>query len=70
MVVHGKLRYANTEKQPYRHIFATRGLPFRLKDKHAKLLREVNFVWNYCAEMSLKVCRHEWHFLSGYAFHR
>jgi putative transposase len=51
----------------------TRVLRFRLKDKHAKLLRElareVNFVWNYCAELSQKVRQREGRFLSGYDFH-
>jgi hypothetical protein len=51
----------------------TRVLHFRLKDKHAKLLRElareVNFVWNYCAELSQKVRQREGRFLSGYDFH-
>ncbi len=32
----------------------------RVKDKHAKALRllanEVNFVWNYCNELSLNEC--------------
>jgi len=53
--------------------FVTRVLRFRLKDKHAQLLRElaweVNFVWNYCAELSLKVWQREQRFLSGYDFH-
>ncbi|EIM99503.1 transposase, orfB, partial [Paraburkholderia hospita] len=51
----------------------TRVLRFRLKDKHASLLRElareVNFVWNYVNELSFKVWRREGRFLSGYDFH-
>ncbi|QBR03675.1 RNA-guided endonuclease InsQ/TnpB family protein [Paraburkholderia pallida] len=51
----------------------TRVLRFRLKDKHAKLLRvlarEVNFVWNYCNELSHMVWQREQRFLSGYDFH-
>lgn len=38
--------------------FSTRVLRFSLKDKHATLLRElareVNFVWNFVNELSLK----------------
>jgi hypothetical protein len=40
-----------------------RVLRLRIKDKHARVLadmaRAVNFVWNYCADLSLKVlqCR-------------
>jgi hypothetical protein len=53
--------------------FTTRVLRFRLKDKHAKLLREfareVNLVWNYVNELSLKVWQREQRFLSGYDFH-
>ncbi|QBR03736.1 RNA-guided endonuclease InsQ/TnpB family protein [Paraburkholderia pallida] len=52
---------------------STRVLRFRLKDKHAKLLlelaREVNLVWNFCNELSLKVWQREQRFLSGYEFH-
>ena len=52
--------------------FATHVLGFRLKGKgkHAKLLhelaREVNFVWNYCNELSQQVWQQEQRFLSGY----
>jgi hypothetical protein len=39
--------------------FSTRVLRFKMKDKHAALLRElareVNFVWNFVNELSLKV---------------
>ena len=42
----------------------------RIKDKHAKVLRllanEVNFVWNYCNELSLKYTQRTGKFLSGY----
>jgi putative transposase len=51
----------------------TRVLRMRLKDKHAKLLtqlaRDVNFVWNYCNELAVKVWERERRFLSGYDFH-
>ena len=53
--------------------FTTRVLRFRLKDKHAKLLRElareVNFVWDYVNKLSLRVWEREGRFLSGYDFH-
>jgi len=49
---------------------AKRVLRFRLKDKHAKwlseLAREVNFVWNYCNELSYRVWERERRFLSGF----
>lgn len=52
---------------------STHVLRFRLKDKHAKLLRElareVNLVWNYVSELSMKVRQRESRFLSGYDFH-
>ncbi|BCG02487.1 hypothetical protein PPGU19_070550 (plasmid) [Paraburkholderia sp. PGU19] len=52
--------------------FTTLVLRFRLKDKHAKWLseqaREVDFVWNYCAEFFLKVREREKRFLSAYDF--
>jgi transposase len=48
----------------------TRTLRLRLKDKHAALLREqaraVNFVWNYCNELSLTHWRRKQAFLSAY----
>ena len=35
-------------------------LKFRIKDKHAKALnslaRDVNFVWNFCNDLSLAIC--------------
>lgn len=53
--------------------FTTRVLRFRLKDKHAEVLwelaREVNFVWNYVNELSVKVWQCERRFLSGYDFY-
>lgn len=49
-----------------------RVLRLRLKDKHARILREkaywVNQVWNYCNELSFKVWERERKFLSGYDF--
>ena len=48
----------------------TRVLRLRLKDKHARTLREhaywVNQVWNYCNELSFKVLQRERRFLSGF----
>lgn len=50
----------------------TRVLRFRLKDKHARALREqaywVNQVWNYCNDLSIKVWQRERRCLSGYDF--
>ena len=47
-----------------------RTLRFRIKDKHASLLnahaREVNFVWNYCNELSHRSIREHGKFLSAY----
>ena len=49
---------------------AVRVLRFRLKDRHAGLLREkagaVNQVWNYCNELSFKVFERERQFLTAY----
>lgn len=50
----------------------TRVLSLRLKDSHARVperSRDVNFVWNYCNEPSVKVLEREQWFLSGYNFH-
>ena len=48
----------------------TRVLRLRLKDKHARALREhaywVNQVWNYCNDLSSKVLKREHRFLSGF----
>jgi putative transposase len=50
----------------------TKVLRLRLKDKHAKFLRElareVNFVWNYCNELQIAMFNRERRFLSGYDF--
>ena len=47
----------------------TRTLRLRLKDKHAGFLleqaREVNFVWNYCNELSHKILQREGRFCSS-----
>jgi hypothetical protein len=52
------------------HPTFTRVLRLRLKDKHARALREraywVNQVWNYCNDLSVKVLRREGRFLSGF----
>lgn len=49
---------------------ATRVLRLRLKDKHAGVLaglaREVNFVWNFVNELSVKVFERERRFISSY----
>ena len=49
--------------------YTTRTLRLRLKDKHSTLLREqareVNFVWNYCNETSLKILQREGRFCSN-----
>ncbi len=49
-----------------------RVLRLRVKDKHAawlaSLAREVNTVFNYCNELSMKVFERERRFLSGYDF--
>jgi putative transposase len=51
---------------------AVRVLRLRVKDKHAPLLRglarEVNTVFNYCNELSVKVFERERRFLSGFDF--
>src|SRR5712671_3096195 len=51
---------------------AKRVLRLRVKDKHASwrsgLAREVNTVFNYCNELSLKVFERERRFLSGFDF--
>ena len=45
-------------------------LQVRIKDKHAKVLRqlsnEANFVWNFCNELSLKHTQRTGKFMSGY----
>ena len=51
---------------------AVRVLHLRVKDKHgawlSSLAREVNVVFNYCNELSLKVFERERRFLSGFDF--
>ena len=51
---------------------AVRVLRLRVKDKHApwlgSLAREVNTVFNYCNELSMKVFERERRFLSGFDF--
>ena len=45
-------------------------LKFRIKDKHSKALsslaRDVNFVWNFCNDLSFKFFQKEKKFLSGF----
>ena len=51
---------------------AVRVLRLRVKDKHATwlggLAREVNTVFNYCNDLSVKVFERERRFLSGFDF--
>ena len=51
----------------------TKTLKVRIKDKHAKALNEmarsVNFVWNYCNELSQRSIRERGNFLSAYDMH-
>lgn len=51
---------------------AVRVLRVRVKDKHAaflsRLSRDVNTVWNYCNELSMKMIEREHRFLSGFDF--
>ncbi|MFM0350679.1 hypothetical protein [Paraburkholderia sp. RL17-347-BIC-D] len=51
----------------------TRVLHLCLKDRHIRALQEqahaVNFLWNHCNELSVKVWERELRFLSGYDFH-
>jgi hypothetical protein len=55
------------------HAADYRVLRLRLEDRHARALQEqaraVNFLWNYCNELSVKVLEREQRFLSGYGFH-
>jgi len=52
-----------------RSVVPVRVLRLRIKDKHAPdlslMAREVNFVWNYCNELSLKIFLRERRFASG-----
>jgi hypothetical protein len=49
---------------------AVRTLRMRIKDKHAGLFRcqsgEVNFVWNFCNETSMKVLERQRRFCTAY----
>lgn len=49
-------------------------LKVRIKDKHAVRLRamarDVNFIWNYCNDLSNRFIREKSAFLSGYDFHK
>lgn len=53
---------------------ATCVLRFRLKDKHAPWLLllswAVNFVWNYCNELSAKVFERERRFIGNFELHK
>lgn len=53
---------------------STRVLRLRLKDKHAPALRamaaDVNYVWNYVNELSLKVLQREHRFIGGFELQR
>jgi len=56
----------------FRPVHGVRVLRLRVKDKHATwlcgLAREVNTVFNYCNELSVKVFERERRFLSGFDF--
>ena len=49
-------------------------LRLRIKDKHARVLSEmaraVNFVWNYCNDLSLQVLRREGRFIGAHELQR
>ena len=51
-----------------------RVLRIRIKDKHApslaEMARAVNFVWNYCNDLSLQMFRRERRFASGIEIQR
>jgi putative transposase len=53
-----------------RHPDPVRVLRVRIKDKHAAALAEmasaVNFVWNYCNELAVKIFERERRFISGF----
>jgi IS605 OrfB family transposase len=57
-----------------RSVVPVRVLRLRIKDKHAPdlslMAREVNFVWNYCNELSLKIFLRERRFASGIELQR
>src|ERR1035437_9284287 len=50
--------------------YSVKTIHLRIKDKHAKLLlaqaKEVNMVWNFCNETSIKILDRENRFCSGY----
>ncbi len=64
-----------TTKKPGRKgcTVAVKTLRMRLRDRHAPTLaglaREVNFVWNYCNELNMRVLARERRFLSAFDFH-
>ncbi|WP_176079785.1 hypothetical protein [Paraburkholderia tropica] len=43
--------------------------PFESQLRTGEIAREVNLVWNFCNELSLKVWQPEQRFLAGYNFH-
>ncbi len=53
--------------------FKTKTLKVRIKDKHVKCLNQmaksVNFVWNFCNELSHRSIRERGNFLSAYDLH-
>lgn len=65
-----KARHSKSTKRQAELGVTTRVLRLRIKDKHAKHLleqsREVNQVWNYCQETSLKILAREHRFCTGY----
>jgi IS605 OrfB family transposase len=62
-----------THTSPHSALFSTRVLRLRIKDRHDAYLntlsREVNFVWNFCNEHSMKVLQRERRFCSAYDLH-
>ena len=66
---------SETPKKPRRKEckVAVKTLRDRLRDRHGRYLsmlaREVNFVWNYCNELSMQVLAREGRFLSAFDFH-
>jgi hypothetical protein len=50
--------------------FVVRTLRLRIQDKHAALLKrqanEVNFVWNFCNETSMRVLEREKRYCTAY----
>jgi hypothetical protein len=65
-----KRKYVRPVKDEH---FSTKVLHLRLKDKHSRWLDhlacQVNFVWNFCNEHSIKVLQREQRFCSAFDLH-